>query len=100
MKTTEAQISKLIAQLAKLAGMSNNKMSAIEAGREFYLSYENAPVYGGYRLIMINVKNGSHYGAFGMSSTCPRQKPATFSLMLESLILGLEYAKDHGITTN
>ncbi len=93
MKTTETQISKLVAEVAKVAGLSNNKKAAIEVGQDKYLSYENAACYGGYRLIMVGVNNGAHYGAFDFSSTCPRQKPAVFALMLESLIMGLETAK-------
>ena len=90
MRTTEKEISQLVAEAAKLAGLSNNKKQAIEAGHDKYLSYENAACYGGYRLIMVGVANGAHYGAFNMGSTCPRQKPAVFSLMLQSLIAGLE----------
>jgi len=93
MRTTEKQISQLVKEAADLAGLANNKKQAIELGQKSYLAFENAAVYGGYRLIMIGVDNGAHYGAFNMGSTCPRLKPAAFADMLIGLINGLEFKK-------
>lgn len=93
MKTTEKEISQLIAKISQLTGIANSRKSAIENGQDKFLSYENAACYGGYRLIMIGVNNGAHYGAFNWSSTEPRLKPAVFAERLNGLIVGLESAK-------
>lgn len=93
MKTTETQISQLVKEIADLSGLVNNKKAAIEANQDKYLSYENAACYGGYRLIMVGVTNGAHYGAFNMSSCCARLKPAVFAEMLNGIIYGLQYDK-------
>jgi hypothetical protein len=93
MRTIEKEINDLVKRAADLAGLSNNKKAAIEANHKSYLSYENAACYGGYRLIMIGVSNGAHYGAFNMSSCCARLKPAVFAEMLKGIIYGLEYDK-------
>lgn len=93
MRTTEKEINDLVKSIADLAGLSNNKAQAKESGHESYLTYENAACYGGYRLIMIGVSNGAHYGAFNMSSCCARLKPAVFAEMLKGIIYGLEYDK-------
>lgn len=55
MKTTEKQISQLIKKICDLTGKSNNKKQAIENGHDKYLTYENASIYGGYRLISVGV---------------------------------------------
>jgi hypothetical protein len=88
--TTQKRIENLIAELAKAAGLTNNKKSAIEKNHEYYLTYENAAVYGGYRLIMVSVKNGSHSGAFGFSSTEPRVKGPVFIVKLEAILAGIK----------
>lgn len=92
-RITEKHISQLVKQVADLAGLSNNRASAIAAGHESYLTFENAACYGGYRLITVKVSNGAHYGAFQWGSTEPRVKPAVFADRLNALIVGLEYAK-------
>lgn len=90
---TSTQINNYIAEIAKLAGLSNNKSQAIQLGHERYLTYENTPVYGGCRLIMINVKNGGHSGAFGGNGCEARLKPAVFIEKLNGIIAGLETVK-------
>ncbi len=94
MRTTEKEISQLIAQIAQLVNLPNSRKQAIETGAKRFLTYENAACYGGYRLICVTVEGGSHYGALGMSSTMPRQKPAVFAVMLEGILTGLQCAKD------
>lgn len=91
--TRTTQIANLIADIAKLAGLSNNKQSAINAGHINYLTYENAAVYGGYRLIMVNVTNGGHSGAFGGNGCEARLKPAVFIEKLNGIKYGLEFDK-------
>jgi hypothetical protein len=93
MRTTEKQINDQVKRIADLAGLANNKKQAIELGHTQYLACENAACYGGYRLIMVGVSNGGHYGAFNMSSCCARLKPAVFSEMLTGLENGLEFKK-------
>ena len=93
MRTTESQISNLVKEISDLSGLANNKAKAKELGQDKYLSFENAACYGGYRLIMIGVANGAHYGAFNMSSTCARLKPSAFADMLNGIISGLEFSK-------
>jgi|GEM_PF-4612607 len=93
MRTTETQISQLIKEVCDLTGLKNNKQAAIAGGQKAYLTYENAAVYGGYRLIMVQVATGAHYGAFQWGSTEPRVKAAIFADRLNGLIAGLQYDK-------
>lgn len=92
-RITEKQISQLVKEVADLAGLANNKAAAVAANQPSYLSFENAACYGGYRLIMVGVNNGAHYGAFQWGSTEPRVKPAVFADRLNALIVGLEFNK-------
>lgn len=91
MRTTEKQISQLVKEICDLTGMVNNRTAAKEQGKEGYLTYENAAIYGGYRLITVQVANGAHYGAFQWGSTEPRVPASVFAERLNGLIAGLEY---------
>ncbi len=91
--TTTTQIANLIADIAKLAGLSNSRQSATAANQTHYLTYENAAVYGGYRLIMVNVINGGHAGAFGGNGSEPRLKPSVFIVKLQGILAGLQTEK-------
>lgn len=94
MRITEKQISQLVKEVADLAGYANNRATAKERGLKSYLTFENAAVYGGYRLIMVQVESGAHYGAFQWGSTEPRVKGAIFADRLNALIVGLEFKRN------
>ena len=91
--STQKRIENLIAEIAKTAGLSNNKKSAIELGQTSYLTYENNSVYGGYRLIMVNVINGGHSGAFDGNGCEARLKGPVFIVKLEGILAGLNTVK-------
>lgn len=91
MKTSQKEIDLLIEELASIAGLKTTKAEAIKAGHKAYLSSEYASVYGGHRLIMVNVNSGGHGGAFGYSGTEGRVKANEFTTRLRALIIGIEY---------
>lgn len=91
--TTQKDLNDLIKQVSVLTGIANNKEDAIKNGQKAYLALDYAAVYGGARLVMVQVKNGAQYGAFNWGSTCPRLKPSVFAEKLIGLITGLEYTK-------
>jgi hypothetical protein len=91
MRTTTKELNDLVKQLADLTGMSNTREAAIKAGQDKYLLLENAPIYGGWRLVSIGVKNGAHYGAFGGNGCESRLKAYEMAIKLRALIAGLTY---------
>lgn len=96
--TTKKQIETALKELCEVSGEFNNSAAAIAAGKKHFIAYEDAPVYGGCRLIAIDCVSGGHYGAFGMSSTSTRLKKGEFLTQLQALTNGILYAQ--GKTSN
>lgn len=92
MRTTPAQLNNALKDICELTGLSNNKANAEAKNQTKYLALENAAIYGGWRLIQVDVKSGAHYGAFGGNGTEPRLKAAEMLTKLKGIIAGLEFA--------
>jgi len=84
-------------QVNILAELSNTKKT--EDCKQ-YLAIDYAPVYGGYRLVMVGSENGAHYGAFNQSSCCSRMSAKEFSFYLSGLISGIESVKKNSVIGN
>ena len=87
MKTIE----KLVSEIASIKGFATNKEEAINNGQTEYIEVEFASCYGGYRVNMVQVRNGAHHGALGESSSCPRRTKGKMIIFLEGYINGLNY---------
>jgi hypothetical protein len=83
------QIEKLVSEIALIKGFATNKDEAINNGLTEYIEVEFASCYGGYRINMVQVKNGAHHGALGESSACPRRTKGKMIEYLEAYINGL-----------
>lgn len=93
-KLTKSQIlENLLKEIGQLTGMAVSSDEAKEKGLDKFLFIENAPVYGGYRLINVKLDNGAHCGAFGGNGCEARMKFKEFKTKLESILDGLEYAE-------
>lgn len=66
------EIKELLKDVAKKYNLDLSKEEAIKNNKDKYLTIDFASCYGGYRLVMVDVKNGGHYGVFGQSSCCSR----------------------------
>ena len=62
----------------------------IPAGEGKHYEIENAPCYGGYRLVKVSNDNGGHFGAFGGNGCEAR---INFAAMIEKLNTIIETAK-------
>lgn len=75
MKNQNAILNDKVREIADLLNLATSKKEATEKKQKQYLRLENAPIYGGYRLINVGVENGAHYNEIGYSSIEPRLKP-------------------------
>lgn len=92
-KLTKGQIlESLLKEIGTLTGLATSSEEAKTKGLDKYLFIENAPVYGGYRLINVKMDSGAHCGAFGGNGCEARMKFQEFKTKLESILDGLEYA--------
>jgi hypothetical protein len=67
------EIKQLVGEIASKFNLAINKEDAINKNQDKYIYCEFASCYGGYRLVMVGVSNGGHYGAFNESSCCSRR---------------------------
>lgn len=90
----EKIIQRRIYDIATLSGDQTNYNKAKEVGADTYLTYDNAPHYGGYRLNRVRTEGGGHCAVFdGYSSTESRMKYSEFSAFLLGLEIGLKLKK-------
>lgn len=80
--------------LTDIAGVNENLSAcedqAIKRGHTKYLQLEYAACYGGYRVVMVNITNGGHSGAFGLSSACERISFNEMQHFLSGILIGME----------
>lgn len=80
----------LIIGICNETAQSWYKDHALKNNRAEYLHIEYAPIYGGYRLVKVNVKSGGHNSAFiNMSDTSPRLPYKEFYNYLRGVYAGL-----------
>lgn len=80
----------LLKDIAELSNMSTTKEDSIKRGLDYYLELEYSSAYGGYRLVNVSIVNGSHRGAFGESSICPRRSLKAMTAYLEGVLAGIK----------
>ena len=85
---TRKDINKLVEEVAAAYGLSSSREQAKKLGHAYYLEAEYASVYGGYRLIGVNVSNGGHRGVFGKSGTEGRVGASLMAARLNGLLQG------------
>lgn len=93
MKTTKKHIESVFKMLCEEASLPMSKQQAIDEGKTQYCTFEYASNYGGYRLMMVNVEGGGHWGAFNESSMIPRVKAGEFYNKLNLMYNTLVWAK-------
>lgn len=83
----------ILENIAHLLTLATTKEEAIEKGYDYYLALEYASHYGGYRLVYIDIVNGSHRGAFGESSICSRRSLKEMTAYLNGVYNGAKFAQ-------
>jgi hypothetical protein len=80
------EIKQLMCEVASKFNLATSKEDAINKSQEKYLWVDFASSYGGYRLVMVGVSNGGHYGAFNQSSCCRRMSKKEMVAYLNGLL--------------
>lgn len=94
MKTTHKTLDILIAQIATLLGLATNEQQAKEKGLTKYLYLEHAAIYGGYRVISIQVGTGRQNGALGGNGCEARLSAKEMEIKLRGIITGVKLIKE------
>lgn len=93
MKTSKTTLNNLLKRVAELTDNVTSLTEAKEQGKSGYLYLEYISMYGGYNLLFVDAKNGSHNGVFGFSSCEPRIKAPVMEVQLKGLIAGLSFKR-------
>ena len=83
----------ILTLIAKKLNLTTNKQEALSNNQLRFLELDFNSNYGGYRLVMVDVKNGGHSGAFGESSACPRKSLKEMTAYLEGILIGVSQIK-------
>lgn len=89
--TKQQYLESLVQDIAQLTGGAASRDEAKEKGLDKFLYIDYASVYGGYRLINVNVEGGGHSGSVMGSSVEKRVTYANFCYGLTALIAGLKF---------
>jgi hypothetical protein len=90
----ETVIIKTIEAIAEETGDKTTHTDAVNSGATTYLTYDNAPRYGGYRLNRVRTEGGGHTSVFnGLSSTHERLKYREFLTLLTGIEIGIKLNK-------
>jgi len=93
MRVTKTQLQNSFLLLANVSGYPTTEKEAIITNKEFYLSIDYNPIYGGYRLDLVKIDSGAVYGVFGYSSMGARLNIKQFNDRLRAIIAGIEFVK-------
>lgn len=93
-RITQTQLNNLVKQISKLIDIPNSRDQALKEQKSSFLFLENAPVYGGYRLVRVSIVNGAHYGVLGVTGTEARLPAKEMYTFLTGVIAGLESKLD------
>ena len=89
--TKREYLQELLKEIGILSNMPISKEEAIKKNKSKYLHIDYASQYGGYRLIAVSNKNGSHCEIFDLSDMQLRVNYKTFCIMLKCIRSGLKY---------
>lgn len=77
---------KKLTRQEKLNLLLEDVSSLVPAGEGYHYEIEYASVYGGYRLVKVNDKNGGHSGCFGGNGCEARVNFETMVVKLNAII--------------
>lgn len=83
------QVKLLVEQIANIKGYAISKDDALNKGLQSYIEVEYSNAYGGYRVVMVRVEGGGHFGALGESSICPRRSKSKMIAFLQGYLNAL-----------
>lgn len=90
---TKKDLQKKLEEIAAITGEATSEQDAISKGKDKYLYLEYASVYGGYRVVNVRLKSGSHSGAFNGNGIEARLKAKDMWSRLTAILTGLELSK-------
>lgn len=91
--TPKQLLNALVEDIANITGRTTSDKEAKEKGQQSFLYLEYSSVYGGYRLICVNVTTGGHGSLPGMSSAEGRKKAKEMETYLRGILIGLNMPK-------
>lgn len=83
------KLSDTLKELGKVSDYPLDLETAKKRNKKEYLELDYAPEYGGYRLVLVEVKTGTHSGCFGRSDMQARMRTALMQLWMEGIISGI-----------
>lgn len=92
-RITEKHLTELLQEVADYSNNATSKKDAVNMGKGYFLAFEYASEYGGWRLIGVNAENGGHLGVFGYSASEGRISAKEMYIRLEGILKGLKYSR-------
>lgn len=88
-RISKKQLDDLVRTISIMANIPNSRSDAEKRGKNEYISLDYAPVYGGYRLVLVQMPSFAHYGIFGGNGCEPRRSAREMLAFLQGIISGM-----------
>jgi len=89
MKITAKTLNEHLQEIAKQLNLATNRDEAAAKNLTHYLYLDHNSVYGGYRIVNVNIENGGRSGAFGGNGTEARINAKAMYMKLDSILNGV-----------
>ena len=83
----------LLEQVATVLNLATSKEGALKLGQTEFLELDCSSIYGGYRIVNVNINSYAHSGALGCSDTCNRKSLKAMTSFLEGILAGAKQTK-------
>ena len=78
----------LLSEIATVLNLATSKEGALKLGQTEFLKLDYSSIYGGYRVVNVNINSYAHGGALGCSDTCDRKGLKAMTSFLEGVLIG------------
>ena len=78
----------LLSEIATVLNLATSKEGALKLGQTEFLELDYSSIYGGYRVVNVNINSYAHGGALGCSDTCNRKSLKAMTSFLEGFLAG------------
>ena len=87
------KLNMLLEQVATVLNLATSKEQALKLGQTEFLELDYSSIYGGYRVVNVNINSYAHGGALGCSDTCNRKGLKAMTSFLKGVLIGAEQTK-------
>lgn len=89
-RISKKQLDDLVKVISIMTNIPNSRSDAEKKEKSEFLALDYAPIYGGYRLVLVSMPSFSHSGIFGGTGCEARRSAGEMLSFLQGIIAGID----------